>query len=69
MRAYAWVQDREMWKLAWLAANLINGFGMVKKPIQPADLLGLSPRKRVSAKEEWEELKKIFGEEIEWPRA
>ena len=40
LAGFQWRQDREMERLAWLAATLINGLGNPKKPVSPVVLLG-----------------------------
>lgn len=53
---YAWQQDREMEKLAWMTAHLMNSTGNYKRRIDPERLLGRKIGSRV---------KKVFRERVD----
>lgn len=47
LEGQAWRDEREMFRLAWLAATLINHGGQVKSPVSPVELLGLRDKYRL----------------------
>lgn len=68
---YGWRSEREWERLAWLASNIMNASGNMKRPVTPNKLLGKGPKAKedLRTKEERESDLLNLEREIEAKRS
>lgn len=64
-KGYHWRAEREWERIAWLASNIMNASGNLKKPVSPNQLLGKGPAVKEDRRTKEEKAADLFSLERE----
>lgn len=64
-KGYQWRSEREWERIAWLASNLMNASGNLKKPVSPNQLLGRGIKAKEDRRSKEEKAADLFSLEKE----